>query len=302
MSYHKTKKYRREVEWLMLSSEIQFEEFFRIHTIRIKDHAECDLGEDAYAKDCLHSHPFYQILWICEGCGICELEFNNVEVSKNSVIFIAPGVRHRGISCKGINGFCLDIPISFINGLDRTLLSFMNTKLFNPYIEKCCEILPENTSLRLYEIIELMIQTQKSVQLTAFKEITLKSLLSLFFLAFVPKGEMSFKSNLGENNLFMDFAFAVSNNVHYDRRVSFYSKSLGVNSNRLNQVCFEVTGKKSSEFIASIIIGESKKLLSNKKNSVKDVAVLLGFPDIATFTKYFKRIVGISPSEFKRMI
>ena len=75
-----------------------------------------------------------------------------------------------------------------------------------------------------------MIQTQKSVQLTAFKEITLKSLLSLFFLAFVPKGEMSFKSNLGENNLFMDFAFAVSNNVHYDRRVSFYSKSLGVNS------------------------------------------------------------------------
>ena len=82
----------------------------------------------------------------------------------------------------------------------------------------------------------------------------------------------------------------------------FTASRLVLIQNRLNQVCFEVTGKKSSEFIASIIIGESKKLLSNKKNSVKDVAVLLGFPDIATFTKYFKRIVGISPSEFKRMI
>jgi transcriptional regulator GlxA family with amidase domain len=45
----------------------------------------------------------------------------------------------------------------------------------------------------------------------------------------------------------------------------------------------------------------AKSLLIESGGSVKNVALKLGFPDAYTFSRQFSKIVGLPPSEYKKM-
>jgi len=45
----------------------------------------------------------------------------------------------------------------------------------------------------------------------------------------------------------------------------------------------------------------AKKLLKNTGLSVKDIAEQVGFPDPFHFSKSFKALTGISPSQYREM-
>ncbi len=47
---------------------------------------------------------------------------------------------------------------------------------------------------------------------------------------------------------------------------------------------------------------QAKYLLSQTDISVKEIAGQLGFPEQFTFREYFKRVVGVSPSEYRKSI
>ncbi len=48
-------------------------------------------------------------------------------------------------------------------------------------------------------------------------------------------------------------------------------------------------------------IHHAQKLLSDPKNSIQSVAMVLGYADAYVFSKQFKSVIGVSPTEFKRL-
>ncbi len=54
------------------------------------------------------------------------------------------------------------------------------------------------------------------------------------------------------------------------------------------------------EWITTYTIGQAKHLLSQTDLSIKEIAEQLGFPEQFAFRKYFKRVVGVSPSEYRK--
>lgn len=62
------------------------------------------------------------------------------------------------------------------------------------------------------------------------------------------------------------------------------------------------TGKSMVQYLNGIRIQSAKQLLLEENRSVTDVAMEVGFTDVATFTKLFKKLNGISPLKFKQQI
>jgi AraC-like DNA-binding protein len=61
----------------------------------------------------------------------------------------------------------------------------------------------------------------------------------------------------------------------------------------------DTTGKSANEWIDDHVILEAKALLKSTNMTVLQVGDELNFPCQSFFGKYFKRIVGISPREYK---
>ena len=53
------------------------------------------------------------------------------------------------------------------------------------------------------------------------------------------------------------------------------------------------------DYINSMRIREARELLKKRELSVKNIAVSLGYNNDQSFERYFKKIVGMTPGEFR---
>lgn len=90
--------------------------------------------------------------------------------------------------------------------------------------------------------------------------------------------------------------------LHYtkERNMSFYADKLCISPKYLSMITKEATGKTVSDWINAFVIIEAKNLLRFSGKSVQQVAYALNFSSQSSFGKYFKRITGLSPSEYQK--
>ena len=58
-------------------------------------------------------------------------------------------------------------------------------------------------------------------------------------------------------------------------------------------------GSSFKEYLNSIRIEESKKLLAATDRSILDIALSIGFEDQSYFTKVFKKYTGLTPKQYR---
>lgn len=81
--------------------------------------------------------------------------------------------------------------------------------------------------------------------------------------------------------------------------VAFYADKLCVTVKYLSQVVKEKSGTPALEFIEQYVITECKALLLSTRMSIQQIADELHFPSQSVFGKYFKRVTGVSPREYR---
>jgi len=62
----------------------------------------------------------------------------------------------------------------------------------------------------------------------------------------------------------------------------------------------KATGMTSTEYCQRLRIGSAKDFLQFSSSPVEQIAWKVGYSDVSAFRKIFKRIVGLSPSEYRR--
>jgi AraC-type DNA-binding domain-containing proteins len=89
--------------------------------------------------------------------------------------------------------------------------------------------------------------------------------------------------------------------AHYmeHRSVEFYAGKLNLTSKYLTTVVREVSGKTAHDWIHEYVTLFAKALLKSTDLSIQQISDHLNFPSQSFFGKYFKRMAGVSPSEYK---
>ncbi len=79
------------------------------------------------------------------------------------------------------------------------------------------------------------------------------------------------------------------------------SKQLAVSSHHLSQILNESLGQSFFDFTAQYRVQEAQKLLVEKPNlKVEEIAEMVGYNSKSAFNTAFKKITGLSPSEFRK--
>ena len=77
------------------------------------------------------------------------------------------------------------------------------------------------------------------------------------------------------------------------------AKEFNISKFYLSRFFKENTGEKYIDYISNLRIQEAKRLLKEENLSIRDVIQNVGYFDMASFNKKFKRAVGISAREYK---
>ena len=91
-------------------------------------------------------------------------------------------------------------------------------------------------------------------------------------------------------------------NFNEHRCLEFYADKLCITTKYLSNITRMVTHKSASKLISLAIIGEAKKLLVESRMTVSQIADKLGFPNVSSFGKYFKKEVGVTPTKFRHTL
>jgi AraC-like DNA-binding protein len=98
-----------------------------------------------------------------------------------------------------------------------------------------------------------------------------------------------------------EFLSIVKENFRKERQLKFYSDALCITPRYLSRVVKECTGASAAEWIERAVVLEARALLKSTNMTVQQISDELNFPSQTFFGKYFKRRVGMSPKEYRRL-
>ena len=99
--------------------------------------------------------------------------------------------------------------------------------------------------------------------------------------------------------IFEKFLNLVQTNFKGHRSLDFYSDKLCVSSKHLSSVIKSVSGKSANVWIDEHVSLEAKALLKSTNMTIEQISDELNFPSQSFFGKYFKRVTGMSPRDYK---
>ena len=84
-----------------------------------------------------------------------------------------------------------------------------------------------------------------------------------------------------------------------ERSVVYFADRLCISPKHLSMVVKKVSGRTASDWIDEYVILQAKQLLRSSSLTIQEVSRELNFSNQSFFGKYFKKHVGMSPSEYR---
>ena len=84
------------------------------------------------------------------------------------------------------------------------------------------------------------------------------------------------------------------------REMAFYARECCLSPKHFSEVIKRETGQSPSQWISTCVTIRAKSLLDSRKDyTVQQISHYLGFTEQASFTRFFKRETGLTPSEYR---
>lgn len=85
----------------------------------------------------------------------------------------------------------------------------------------------------------------------------------------------------------------------YERNISYYADKIHLSAQYLSATIKKMTGSTLTDIISNLVIHDAKAKLLSTELSIQEISDSLNFSDISSFGKYFKRYVGMTPSQYR---
>ncbi|GLR09359.1 4-hydroxyphenylacetate catabolism regulatory protein HpaA [Mixta theicola] len=134
------------------------------------------------------------------------------------------------------------------------------------------------------------------------RELTLIALAQAVFtllLREAPPDDLSACGVRGEMQVFQQFNHLIDNNFRQHMTVPDYAQRLGISESRLTELCRRFANQSPKRLIFARLLREAKRQLLYSAQSVNQISYGLGYKDPAYFARFFHRMAGCSPSQFR---
>ncbi len=248
--------------------------------------------------DTPHRHGYNTVVWVREGEGSHIIDFNEYEFGKDHIFFVGPGQIHQVKTINRPTGWVITFQNDFVltSGLGRDFL--MNVNLFRQYSESPPIVIDKPS--RLLRIMDLLHEEldQDSYE---YRTEAQGAALKLFLVECIRFCDPENKKAKEEGSpILIEFKSLVNTHFKDMHKVAEYAEMLAVTPKYLNEVIKSTIGSTAKDYIIDRILIEAKRLLLHTDDSVKMIAISLGFPEPLHFNSFFKNKMEMTPLEYRK--
>lgn len=102
-----------------------------------------------------------------------------------------------------------------------------------------------------------------------------------------------------QKQIHSDIIDYIENNIEKNIRISDIAVHFGYNEKYLSHLFAEITGTTLKKFILSRKIDAANFMLADSNKAILDIAKSLGFSDSHNFSRAYKKMTGLTPSEYR---
>jgi AraC family transcriptional regulator, transcriptional activator of pobA len=256
----------------------------------------------------VHEHPQYEINYVLEGEQLMTVNGKAYAQQAGDLLLIRPGEAHssRSADSQPFTYFCLHFNID--DHLFLSLLNRMKQVLFPsgglltakvvPVLHKLIAIAEEDDETSIVQrmrmqsavfelfghLLEALSQEAISLSADSYERFELANRIRSRLQAIVSQ---TFKRDE-----------AAASDKHYG--IDDIAEELGISVSHCNRVFRHVYGLSPRTYLSELVLHEAKLLLADPQLAVQTISSVLGYRDIAHFSRQFKRWAGVSPSDYRR--
>jgi AraC family transcriptional activator of pobA len=247
----------------------------------------------------IHTHAgLFQVLFLFGGRVAATLGDRPVELEGPVALTIHPSLAHGFAFSEEAYGYVLTIDQNMLfaaAGQDGGLF----TALFVEPLAIGLGPLPEERG-RIEALLQNLIAESTSPRQGHTLMLDWLARCILLMLARVQaERRIAEKSGRNDFELFSRFRVEVERHYKEQWRVGQYAEVLRVAPVRLNRLCLKIAGKTAFEMTQERLMLEACRKLTYVPAGVAGIAYELGFQDPAYFSRLFKKLVGMTPREYR---
>lgn len=263
----------------------------------------CDTSETR-----LHEHPsFLELTYVLQGRANHVIDGVSSIISKGDYFIVDYKTQHRYTQI-GDTPFivvnCLFIP----QLIDQTLGNCQRfEEVINNYLINFdfCQLKERPTNLilhdsdgHIWEMIQNLCKEYENKDIGYLE--SMRCQLILLLIDIMRQLQLPNTENTKSKNSFVNNVLEYANK-HFAENISLkeIAHKYNYSSAHVSNLFKKETGITFSEYVQSIRIQESCRLLANTNKTVAEIVSLVGYTDIKFFNKIFKRITGMTPRQFK---
>lgn len=246
-----------------------------------------------------HAHDFFLMLLVTKGSGKHFIDFKEYNVHPGAMFVLAPGLIHRWIMSKDIDGYILFFTKQYFmldfkhDNLSR--FPFFNPNSSIPYIS-----LRKKEIQEIYNFYKLMDKEyhQRDLDYHEMIRMYLNSVLINLSRKLLKKNSAKYAYNyeIVQLHTFYDL---IENHFKEHLPLSYYCEKMNISTKQLSYLCKKLIAKVPSELLIDRVILEAKRLIIHTDLSISQISNELNYNDNSYFIRLFKKTCKQTPDQFR---
>jgi AraC family transcriptional activator of pobA len=247
----------------------------------------------------LHVRRQFMIVWIRHGDLVHCIDRTRYEVT-NMLYCIAPGRQHQLSLQANTEGYMVFFDSDAVEGMNAADLLY-KTNIFHAFPYDLLEGMGDEAVRDIEEVFRKLADEFDRHSMKRFELLAGFLKILLIYLLDCTKEKSLVRVTTKAETLGRFFSL-LRKDYKTKKLVSDYAVELSITPSYLNEIVKGATGRPASHHIRQRIVSEAKRQASYFGLNMKQTAYLLGFDDLAHFSKYFKTGAGISFSDFRKQL
>ena len=265
-----------------------------------------DLTRKTLAHPFFHNNSYkttYTSFILClSGTSEIEIDSINYSTKENTLLMMVPNqiIKYNEIS-EDYKAHLIMISNKYFDTRDNF---YKMMSLLIPLKNHPCVNLniAETDLLKTYHVL---LYKKISEENNLFRDFTIQYLIQATFYEvcqlLLKHLEIKKKKLPHKEDIFKQFLKLVETHHYKERDISFYAEKLCLTPKYLSSIIRDVSGELAGNWIDNYVINEAKALLISSNLTIQEICYKLNFSTPSSFTRFFKRITGMSPRKFRTL-
>jgi AraC family transcriptional activator of pobA len=226
----------------------------------------------------------------------------------NDIVFISPRNVYELIQVSEDSDlYLVDISLKTYKKLRLKFNRFEMYRTVNFQQRNSVSVPKEDFSRTMVPLLDVFYYQAQEKTDTRYNNEILTQLFGALIYTIVTQVETALYTRLTDissrkKELVFNFLESASHVYTDEKELKYYSDKLNVSIKYLSICVKEITGFPPTYILKQLVLKEACNRLADENDKIANIADDLKFADLHSFSKFFKKLSGVSPSQFRKEI